>query len=88
MDSQELKDQILLDTHKEVAVIKAAIAEIKVDLKEHIRRTGAAEARIEQVDTDTNKSLNKLFRQVWMVHGALGLVSLVAVIAGIYKALS
>jgi septal ring factor EnvC (AmiA/AmiB activator) len=86
MDSQELKDQILLDTHKEVAIIKASIAEIRTDLKEHIRRTGAVESRIEQVEGQTNNELKNLNRQVSMVHGALALVSLIAILAGIYKA--
>lgn len=85
MDSSELKDQILLDMHKEVAKITSSIAEIKVDLREHIRRTGAVEARIEDVEEDSNKKLEALNRQVYMVHGALGLISVIAIIAGIYK---
>lgn len=85
MDSSELKDQIILDTHKEVAKITAAIAEIKTDLKEHIRRTGAVEARIEDVEEDSNKKLEALNRQVYMVHGALGLISIIAILVGIYK---
>lgn len=88
MNSEELKDQILLDTHKDVAVIKAAIAEIKVDLKEHIRRTGAAEARIEQVESKNQVEFKALNRQVNMVHGALALLTLVSVLIGIYKALA
>lgn len=84
----EFKDKLLLDTHKDVAIIMASIAEIKADLKEHIRRTGAAESKIEALETSTGNELKSLNRAVNMVHGALALISLIGIIAGIYKTLS
>lgn len=46
MPEQDFKDKILLDIHKDVGILKENYAEIKVDVKEHIRRTNILEAKV------------------------------------------
>lgn len=75
--------EILLSVHKDMTVLKADMAETKVGLKEHMRRTAINEANSEHNRTQ----ILSIQRQVWMVQGALAFVSFLALIAGIYKAL-
>lgn len=59
MSAEELRQTILLDLHKDVGQIKVTLAEMKVDVAEHIKRSHMLEAKV-----------NSLDRLVWMVHGA------------------
>ena len=79
MDSSNSKEDklmtnLLLDVHKDVGHIREDIGEIKGDLRTHIKRTDMLESEVKWIH-----------RQVWLVHGALGLVSLVAILAAIYR---
>lgn len=63
MEVQDLIKEILLDVSKDQAVIKADIAAMKVDLKEHIRRTNILESKVAWVN-----------KQIWMFYGALSIL--------------
>jgi len=73
--NQADRDKILMDLHAGQAVNAAVLREVKEDLKLHMKRTHQNEIAIEYVR-----------RHVNFVQGALGLVSLIAIIAGVlYK---
>lgn len=74
MDQNNLT-QILLELVKESAATSAHVLEIKEDLKLHMKRTA-------QVETE----VKYLHRQVNLAHGAIALITLVGIIAGIVKA--
>lgn len=74
MKNDELMEQLLLKMHEDISAIKQDQAAIKVDLKEHMRRTAIIETE-----------LKYLHKQVFIAHGAISLVSFLAIIAGIYK---
>jgi hypothetical protein len=61
----------------ELAVHKQILVEIQADVKEHIRRTAAVEARTA-----------KLEQFQWMVLGAGALITIVSTLVGIYVSVS
>lgn len=73
----EILKELMLDMIKAQAVIQADQASMKTDLREHMRRTATLETEV--------KFLHK---QVNIAHGAIGLITLLGVIASIYRALS
>lgn len=76
MDSKINAIEILIELTKESAATQAHIMEIKEDLKHHMKRTA-------QVETE----LKYLHRQINLAHGAIALITLAGVVAGIVKAL-
>lgn len=72
-------EDILLKLLDQQADIKAHMAEVKADLREHMRRTSILEVEIANLRGQDEK----LHRQVYLVHGGLGLVALVGTIVGI-----
>lgn len=78
MDAQELIKEILLDVSKDQAIIKADQAAMKVDLKEHIRRTHILETEIKHF---RENDLAWVKKQIWMFYGAVSIILI------IYKAL-
>lgn len=65
---------LVKEIYKEVLIHSKEVGEIKTDLREHMRRTAVAEAKITGIE-----------RQVYMVHGALGLLSIAATVVAILK---
>ena len=66
---------IILDIHKDMSTTKSDMAYIKADLREHMKRTAQMEVEVKY-----------LHRQVNLAHGAVALITLAGVIAGIFKA--
>lgn len=77
MKNDELMEQLLFKMHEDLSVIKQDQSAIKVDLKEHMRRTAVIETEVKY-----------LHKQIFIAHGAISFVSFVAILAGIYKAFS
>lgn len=76
MEGQQVNAmELLLELLKESSANTAHIIEIKEDLKLHMKRTA-------QVETE----LKYLHRQVNLAHGAIALITLAGVVAGIVKA--
>ena len=71
MEVQELIKDILLDVSKDQAVIKADQAAMKVDLKEHIRRTNVLEHEVKRF---RENDLAWVKKQIWMFYGAISLL--------------
>lgn len=73
----EFRDKMLLEIITNQATSKVLIDEIRIDLKEHMKRTAINEERIDYVK-----------KHVYFVQGAIGLISLLALIATIISKLS
>jgi hypothetical protein len=67
--------EILLDILKQMAVMNASIARIEVDVANHIKRTNIIETEVKY-----------LHRQINIAQGAIALISLIAIIVSILKA--
>lgn len=80
----ELLQELIFKTHEEIVIIRGCLTDIRSDLAFHIARTNQLEDRTEVIE----KELKWLHKQVFLVHGAIGLVSLIALLAGIVKSLS
>jgi phosphatidylserine/phosphatidylglycerophosphate/cardiolipin synthase-like enzyme len=76
VDESTIVKELLLDLHKDFAVLKADMAAIKEDLKYHIKRTDTLEAEVKW-----------MHRQMNMVHGAIALVAFLGTLAGMYKSI-
>lgn len=77
--SKPTNSEVLLKLLDQQSEIKVNLAEIKVDLKEHMRRTALLESRVEILAQQDEK----LNRQVYLVHGGLGLIAIVGTLIGI-----
>ena len=75
MKNDELMEQLLLKMHEDLSIVKQDQAAVKVDLKEHMRRTAVIETEVKY-----------LHKQIFIAHGAISFISLIALIASIYKA--
>lgn len=73
MDNNESLE-LLLDLHKDLSITREHLAEIKTDLKEHMKRTAILETE-----------LKFIHKQIWLAHGAIGLLSVLATIAALFK---
>jgi hypothetical protein len=67
---QELRDKLLLDTYRDIGVVKETMARIEVNIAEHIRRTNILEAKVTHME-----------RLLWMFNGATTLVTAAFMIA-------
>lgn len=67
------------EIEKRLASIDVSLAKQSTILEEHIRRTGAAEHRIEMLQEE----LEPIKTHVAMVHGAFKLVGIISVLSGI-----
>lgn len=78
MDSSNNHEQfkLILELHKESAIIREVMAEVKADLREHMKRTAIIETE-----------LKWLHRQIWIAHGAIGLIGIIGGLAGLIKLL-
>lgn len=74
MTDQELKDKILLDMHKDMAVVNTTLARIEVNVATHIKRSHLLEAKVE--------SLEKYF---WMMNGATATLTVVVGLLRYFK---
>lgn len=74
--------ELLLDLHKEVAIVRNDQGAMKEDLKEHIKRTNLLEAELKRIH---DNDISWLKKNVYLVYGAIGFVTLVATL---YKAFS
>lgn len=72
---------LLLEMYKELGVIKSDVTKIEANLAEHMRRTAIAENRLDKTD----KKYASLQKSYYMVQGALALVTIIGVVAGIYN---
>ncbi len=68
--------KLILELHKESAIIRETMAEVKADLREHMKRTAIIETE-----------LKWLHRQVWIAHGAIGLIGIIGGLTGLIKML-
>lgn len=60
MSSEEFKDKMLLAIHGDLANVRGTVAEVRTDLKEHMRRTAILESKTTSLE-----------RYVYMAHGAM-----------------
>lgn len=67
-------EALIIDIHKDLAVVKADIAALKADMRTHIKRTDILETEVKYAR-----------RHVYMVQGAVALLSVIATIVSIYK---
>jgi hypothetical protein len=74
VERDDLIKEILLDLHKDMGIVKSEVSAIKVDLKEHMRRTALLEASLEKVKID-----------VTLAKGAIGLLGVLATIVSVLK---
>lgn len=74
MDRDDLIKEILLDLHKDMGIVKSEMSAIKVDLKEHMRRTAILEMALDKVKID-----------VTLAKGAIGLLGILATIVSVMK---
>jgi len=68
--------EILFDLHKELAIIREHMGEVRTDLRVHIKRTAIIETE-----------LKFIHRQVWLAHGAIGLLALLGTVLTVWKLL-
>ena len=73
-DDKRLQETMLISVVKDVGEVRSDIAEIKVDLREHIRRTAALETKAEFHD-----------RHVWLAYGAIGFLGMIVTLVKIYE---
>lgn len=71
MADDQFKDHILVEMHKDMGVLKSDVAAIKVDVKEHVRRTNILETRTEFA-----------LKHIYYVYGGWSVITL---LAGILK---
>lgn len=72
--------ELLLDLHKEVAIIRNDQGAMKEDLKEHIKRTALLEAELKRMH---EQDIGWLKKNVYLAYGAIGFVTF---LIGAYKA--
>lgn len=77
MGEENLMEKILLDMHKELAIVRENQAGMSADLKEHMKRTAIIETEVKYLHKQTN-----------IAQGAIALVSLAAVLISLYKSFS
>lgn len=66
--------ELLLDLHKELAVTREHMAEVRADLREHIKRTAIIETE-----------LKFIHKQIWLAHGAVALLGILGTIISVFK---
>lgn len=89
MDENQAKlFTLLIDIHDKIGTIRSDISKIETDLKEHMRRTAVAEDRIEAAERELSKKIAVLQKGHYMVQGAILLLSLLGIVAGIYNHIS
>jgi hypothetical protein len=88
VDDQTKLFTLLIDIHDKIGTVRSDISKIEADIREHIRRTAIAEARIEAAERELSSKIATLQKGHYMVQGALALITLIGVIAGIYSHLS
>ena len=81
------KDQLLIDIATNQKAISVQIVEIKEDLKEHMRRTAANEILIKVTEDKLQRDLSFVKKHVYLVQGAIGLMSFIAIIVTILSRL-
>jgi regulator of replication initiation timing len=64
--------ELLLDLHKEVAIIRADQGSMKEDLREHIKRTALLEAELKRLH---DQDIGWLKKNVYLAYGAIGFIS-------------
>lgn len=69
MVGEEFRDKILLETHKDIGIVKEIMARIEVNVALHIKRTNILEAQVKTLE-----------RYLWMFNGATTLVTAAFVI--------
>lgn len=67
VENLTLLEKMLLEVHKDMNVVVADIAAIKVDLKDHMRRTALLEAELKFIR-----------KQIYMAQGASAFLTLAA----------
>lgn len=64
--------ELLLDLHKEVAIVRADQASMKEDLRHHIKRTALLEAELKRIH---DQDIGWLKKNIYLAYGAIGFVS-------------
>lgn len=77
MTDESLMEKILLDLHKEVAIVRENQAGMSADLKEHMKRTAIVETEVKY-----------LHKQASIAQGAIAFISLLAILVSLYKSFS
>jgi hypothetical protein len=72
MGDSELLKEILLDLHRSMGSVTANLAEVKADLREHMKRTAMLESEIKWIH-----------RQIWIAHGAIALLGILGTLVGV-----
>jgi hypothetical protein len=72
MGDSELLKEILLDLHRSMGSVTANLAEVKADLREHMKRTAMLESEIKWIH-----------RQIWIAHGAIALLGILGTFVGV-----
>lgn len=73
-NNNHLLEKLVIEIHKEMSVMVSDIAAIKVDLKEHIRRTNLHEIEIKYIK-----------KHLYYAQGAIGLIMALGSILGVAK---
>lgn len=85
MDDQAKIFTLLIEIHEKIGTVRSDISKIEADIREHIRRTAIAEARIEAAERELTSKIAILQKGHYMVQGALALLSIIGVVAAIYS---
>jgi hypothetical protein len=85
---QNFKDQLLIDIATSQKAISVQIAEIKEDLKYHIKRTHQNEVLIKVTEEKLQKDISFVKKHVYFVQGAIGLMSFIAIVVTILARLN
>lgn len=88
MDDQAKIFTLLIEIHEKIGTVRSDISKIEADIREHIRRTAIAEARIEAAELKLSEKIASLQKGHYMVQGALALLSIIGVVAAIYSHLA
>lgn len=73
MEDNELMKEILLDVHRGIGILGNDVAAIKVDLREHMKRTAMLETEMKWIH-----------KQIWIAHGAIIVVTMLGSLIGFF----
>ena len=83
-----LIEKTLLDISKEQSATTVCIKEIQKDLKYHIKRTDQNEISIDVLEKEQQAESRYTRKHIYIVKGAIGLLVLIGIIAGILARLN